>query len=148
MLFKWILTVFTRILSWLIPFTACVHSCLPCTKRGQLLYKNLIYQWLTSHIANWLHLGAELPFLNNSSHQNYIGPRLRVRKIKKAPFLLYYSHFHLFWLWTPSFVYVCLHVTIITFSSQIQWIALPIYWPGGGGIDHLIRMVISVIWFA
>ena len=50
-------------------------------------YQSLIYQWLTSHIANWLHLGAELPFLNNISHQNYIGPRLRVRKIKKAPFL-------------------------------------------------------------
>ena len=84
-------------------------------------YQNLIYQWLTSHIANWLHLGAELPFLNNSSHQNYIGPRLRVRKIKKAPFLNCFT-FNLFWLGIPLFVYVCSHVITYTFNLQNQWL--------------------------
>ena len=35
------------------------------------MYKNLVYQWLTSHIATWPQLGAQLPLLNNSNPQNY-----------------------------------------------------------------------------
>ena len=85
-------------------------------------YQNLIYQWLTSHIANWLHLGAELPFLNNSSHQNYIGPRLSEKNQKSTFPKLFYSHFNLFWLGIPLFVHVCSHVITYTFNSQNQWL--------------------------
>ena len=69
MLFNWILTVFTRILSWLIPFTVCVYSCLPCTKRGQLLYKNrnISVAYITSH---YCYLAVFRRY--DSSPQNYI----------------------------------------------------------------------------